>query len=212
MRRLAKPAFDFRRAAAILGASEGRGVRRMKVTGIETFVVGNPPPGWGGRYFVFVKLLTDVGISGIGEVYGATFGPAVMTRAIADLFARHVEGMDPFRIEALWRRAYGSGYTLRPDVTLMGVLSGIEIALWDIKGKALEKPVHALLGGKVHERLRSYTYLYPDIAAGQDASLYHDAERSAERAAQYVARGFTAVKFDPAAPYSAFDPRQPSLA
>ena len=89
---------------------------------------------------------------------------------IEDVFERHVEGTDPFAIEALWRRVYGSGYTLRPDVSLMGVLSGIEIALWDIKGKALGKPVYDLLGGRVHEKLRSYTYIYPDIAAGQDDS------------------------------------------
>ena len=87
---------------------------------------------------------------------------------IEDVFGRHVEGMDPFHIESLWRKVYGSGYTLRPDVSLMGVLSGIEIALWDINGKALGKPVYELLGGRVHERLRSYTYIYPDIAKGQD--------------------------------------------
>lgn len=183
----------------------------MKIAGLKVFVVGNPPPGWGGRYFIFVKLTTNDGIEGIGEVYGATFGPQVMARAVEDLYQRYVEGMDPFHIESLWRRAYGSGYTLRPDVTLMGVLSGIETALWDIKGKAVGKPVYELLGGRVHERLRSYTYLYPNLAAGQDDSLYHNAEQSAERAADYVKQGFTAVKFDPAAPYSAFDPRQPSL-
>ena len=93
----------------------------------------------------------------------------------------------------------------------MGVLSGIEIALWDIIGKALDKPVYELLGGKVHEKLRSYTYIYPDPAKGQDGSIFWNAEQSAERAAEYVKQGFTAIKFDPAAPYSAFDPRQPSL-
>jgi 2-dehydro-3-deoxyphosphogalactonate aldolase len=91
------------------------------------------------------------------------------------------------------------------------VLSGLEIALWDIMGKALGKPVHALLGGKVHERLRSYTYIYPDTAKGQNDSIYWNAEQSAERAAHYLKLGFTALKFDPAAPYSPFDPRQPSL-
>ena len=111
----------------------------------------------------------------------------------------------------MWRKVYGSGYTLRPDASLMGVLSGIEIALWDIKGKAVGKPVYELLGGKVHEKLRSYTYIYPDLTKGQDDSIYWNAEQSAERAAYYVEKGFTAVKFDPAAPYSSFDPRQPSL-
>ena len=184
----------------------------MKIRDLQTFVVANPPPGYGGRYFLFVKLTTDTGITGIGEVYCDTFGPRVMEAAIRDVFERNVEGMDPFHIEKLWRLVYGTGYTMRPDATLIGVLSGIEIALWDIKGKAVEKPVYELLGGKVHERLRSYTYLYPDVEKGEDASIYWDAELSAERAADYVKLGFTAVKFDPAAPYSPFDPRQPSLA
>jgi len=183
----------------------------MQIRELKTFVVGNPPPSFGGRYFIFVKLTTNDGISGIGEVYCDTFGPQVITAMLADVFARHVDGMDPFRLEDLWRRVYGTGYTLRPDVSLMSVLSGIEIALWDIKGKALGKPIHALLGGKVHERLRSYTYIYPKIEEGESESIYWDPERSANRAAEYVAAGFTAVKFDPAAPYSVFDPRQPSL-
>jgi 2-dehydro-3-deoxyphosphogalactonate aldolase len=181
----------------------------MKIKELETFVVGNPPPSFGGRYFLFVKLTTDNGIAGIGEVYAATFGAHTMARMVADVFERHVLGMDPFRIESLWRKVYGSGYTLRPDVSLMGVLSGLEIALWDIVGKAVGKPVYELLGGKVHERLRSYTYIYPE--GGETETIYHDAELSARRAAEYVAKGFTAVKFDPAGAYSAFDPRQPSL-
>ena len=183
----------------------------MKVTDLKIFIVGNPPPGWGGRYFTFVKLTTDDGLTGIGECYCATFGPRAMTAMIEDTFGRYVEGMDPFHIEALWRRVYGSGFTMRPDVSLMGVLSGIEIALWDIIGKSVGKPVYELLGGRVQEKLRSYTYIYPDIAKGQDDSIYWNAEQSAERAAHYVELGFTGIKFDPAAPYSAFDPRQPSL-
>jgi len=181
----------------------------MKIVDLKTFVVGNPPPSFGGRYFLFVKLVTDSGVEGVGEVYAATFGAHTMARMVADVFERHVLGMDPFRIESLWRRVYGSGYTLRPDVSLMGVLSGLEIALWDIVGQAVGKPVYELLGGKVHERLRSYTYIYPE--GDESEAIYHDAELSAARAAQYVKQGFTAVKFDPAGAYSAFDPRQPSL-
>jgi galactonate dehydratase len=180
----------------------------MKITDLKTFVVGNPPPSFGGRYFIFLKLATDNGIEGVGEVYADTFGPHVMAQMVKDVFERHVLGMDPFRIETLWRRVYGTGYTLRPDISLMGVLSGIEMALWDINGKAVNKPVYELLGGKVHERLRSYTYIYPE--GRETDAIYHDAEMSASRAAEYVKQGFTAVKFDPAAPYSVFDPRQPS--
>ncbi len=159
----------------------------MKITDLKTFVVGNPPPGFGGRYFIFLKLVTDNGIEGVGEVYAATFGPHVVAQMIEDVFERHVLGIDPFRIETLWRRVYGPGYTLRPDISLMGVLSAIEMALWDIIGKAVDKPVYELLGGKVHERLRSYTYIYPE--GSETEAIYHDAELSAKRAAEYVAAG-----------------------
>ena len=184
----------------------------MKITDLKTYVVGNPPPHFGGRYFIFLKLTTDNGIEGFGEVYTATFGPHVVAAMIDNVCARHVIGTDPFRIETLWRNVYGRGYSLRPDLSLVSVLSGIETACWDIVGKALDKPVYELLGGRVHERLRSYTYLYPN--ADEDAAApatYSDPDVAAERAAECVARGFTAVKFDPAGPYTNFDPRQPSL-
>ena len=181
----------------------------MKVESVRTFVVGNPPPHYGGRYFVFLKLVTDDGIEGFGEVYGATFGPQTVAAMIEDVCARHVVGADPFRIEALWRDVYGRGYSLRPDISLVGVLSGIEMACWDIVGKAVGKPVYDLLGGQVHERLRSYSYLYPED--GDATDVYVDPELGATRAAEYVARGFTAVKFDPAGAYTTLDPHQPSL-
>ncbi len=183
----------------------------MKIVDARTYVVGNPPPHYGGRYFLFLKLVTDSGITGFGEVYAATFGPHTLARMIEDVCARHVLGADPFKIEALWRRVYGSGYTLRPDLSLLGVLSGIEMACWDIIGKEVDKPVYELLGGRVHERLRSYSYLYPDSVDPADTRVYDDPDAAAEMAANYLAQGFTAVKFDPAGPYSAFDPRQPSL-
>jgi 2-dehydro-3-deoxyphosphogalactonate aldolase len=186
----------------------------MKIQSLKTFVVGNPPPTWGGRYFIFLKLVTDTGIEGLGEVYAASFGPHTIVHCIEDVFEHHVLDADPFRIETLWRNVYGRGYSMRPDPTLVGVLSGIEMALWDIVGKALDKPIHALLGGRVRERLRSYTYLYPSEAEGDaydKAAVYDNPDVAAERAAEYVAMGFTALKFDPAGPYSTFDPRQPSL-
>jgi 2-dehydro-3-deoxyphosphogalactonate aldolase len=128
---------------------------------------------------------------------------------IEDVCIRKVIGADPFQIERLWRNIYSSGYTQRPDTSILGILSGIEMACWDIIGKELNKPVYDLLGGLVHERLRSYTYIYTE--ENDKTNVYYDAELSAERAAKYVKQGFTAVKFDPAGPYSAFDPRQLSL-
>ncbi len=189
----------------------------MKITGLKTFVVANPPPRRGGRYFIFLKLVTDNGIEGVGEVYNATFAPHVIVKMIEDVFQRNVEGIDPFHIEKFWRRTYSRGYSMRPDITLMGVMSGIEMALWDICGKAVEKPVYELLGGRVHDRLRSYTYLYApaDVDAyaytDEGNKVYYDPDAAAERAVHYVNQGFTALKFDPAGPYTAFDPHMPSL-
>jgi 2-dehydro-3-deoxyphosphogalactonate aldolase len=181
----------------------------MKITDARTFVVANPPPHFGGLYWIFVKLITDSGVEGIGEVYSVPFHPKAVTPMIEDLCERCVLGENPFEIERLWRVAYSSGFSQRPDTSVMGILSGIETACWDIVGKELNRPVHDLLGGRVHERLRAYTYLYPKPADRTD--VYRDPELAAERAAEYVARGFTAVKFDPVGPYTAFDPRQLSL-
>jgi len=181
----------------------------MKIVDVKTFVVGVPPPHFGGRYWIFLKLIADNGIVGYGEVYSVPFHPHVVARMIEDVCERKVIGADPFHIEKLWRNIYGSGYTQRPDTSILGILSGIEMACWDMVGKALNKPAYELLGGKVHEKLRTYTYIYPE--PGDKTDIYHDAELSAERAANYVKLGYTAVKFDPIGPYSSFDPRQLSL-
>jgi len=182
----------------------------MKLRDIETFVVGNPPPHFGGRYFVFVKLTTDDNVTGLGEAYCVPFSPDLVARMIEDVFDRYASGRDPHDIENLWRRVYSSGFTQHPDLTLMAVLSALEMACWDIIGKAAGQPVHRLLGGRVHEKLRSYTYIYP--RPGDRTDVYQDPDLAAERAAEYLSQGFTALKFDPAGPYSAFDGRQLSLA
>ena len=137
------------------------------------------------------------------------FTPIWWPRLLQDVFGRYLQGQDPHDIEALWRRVYSSGFTQHPDLTLMGVLSALEMACWDIIGKAAGQPVYKLLGGQVHERLRTYTYIYP--RADQGSEIYHDAALSAERAQDYLRQGFTALKFDPVGPYSAFDGRQLSL-
>ena len=187
----------------------------MKLEKIETFVVANPPPRHGGRYFIFVRLTTRCGVSGVGEIYNATFGPDLCAAMARDMFERQFAGQDPHHIERLWRQSYGAGYTMRPDVTVMGVLSGLEMACWDIVGKAADQPVYQLLGGKVHERLRSYTYLYPpegDVYPDPETpNVYNDPDLAAEAAVRAVEQGFTAVKFDPAGPYTIYDGHQPRL-
>jgi len=187
----------------------------MKVTEIETFVVGNPPPRHGGRYFIFVTVTTDNGVKGVGEAYVATFNPHLVAQMIEDVADRWLVGSNPFNVESFWRRAYSSGYSSRPDPTLCGVISALEMACWDIIGKETNRPVYDLLGGRVHEGLRSYTYLYPpseDAYAPKDEpNLYTQPELAAEQALVELDKGFTAIKFDPAGPYTAFDGRQPSL-
>ncbi|POR52284.1 L-alanine-DL-glutamate epimerase-like enolase superfamily enzyme [Paraburkholderia eburnea] len=176
---------------------------------MQTHVVAVPPPHLGGMYWIFVTLQTDCGIQGVGEIYAATFHPDVMVPAIEDAFSRYLLDRDPHHVERLWREAYSSGFTQRPDLTMMGIVSGLEMACWDIIGKAADKPVYELLGGMVNDRLRSYTYLYPKNTKGEYD--YDDADLAAECAAQNVKQGFTAVKFDPAGPYTAYSGHQLSL-
>jgi len=145
----------------------------------------------------------------------ATVGPHLVAQMIEDVADRWLVGQSPFDVEAFWRRAYGSGYSSRPDPTLCGVISALEIACWDIIGKETGRPVYDLLGGRVHEALRSYTYLYPGdedaYAPKGGPNLYTNPALAAEAAVAAVEQGFTAVKFDPAGPYSVYDGRQPSL-
>ncbi|MGX9356617.1 mandelate racemase/muconate lactonizing enzyme family protein [Roseobacteraceae bacterium S113] len=173
----------------------------MKLKDLDVIVTAPPAPGWGGRYWILVKVTTDNGIVGWGECYASSVGPEAMRVVIEDVFARHMEGENPENIERMFRRAYSSGFTQRPDLTVMGAFSGLEIACWDILGKARERPVWALLGGMMNERLRAYTYLYPMDHHEIDA-FWISPELAAEAALACVEKGYTAVKFDPAGPYT----------
>ena len=93
----------------------------------------------------------------------------------------------------------------------MGAFSGLEIACWDIVGKHRERPVWALLGGMLNERIRVYSYLYPLPQHDPDA-FWHSPEMSAESALELVNRGYTALKFDPAGPYTMRGGHMPALA
>ena len=79
----------------------------MMIDQVETFVVGNPPPRHGGRYFIFVTLTTDSGVKGVGEAYVATVGPHLVAQMIEDVADRWLVGQSPFDVEAFWRRAAG---------------------------------------------------------------------------------------------------------
>lgn len=182
----------------------------MKLADLDIIVTAPPPPGWGGRYWILVKLTTDTGIVGWGECYASSIGPEAMKPVIRDVFERHMQGENPENIELMFRRAYSSGFTQRPDMTVMGAWSGLEIACWDILGKDRDRPVWALLGGKINERIRAYSYLYPLPHHDLDA-FWTSPEMAAESAAHLVDEGYTAVKFDPAGPYTMRGGHMPAM-
>ncbi|MGB0688088.1 MAG: mandelate racemase/muconate lactonizing enzyme family protein [Paracoccaceae bacterium] len=182
----------------------------MKLRDLDIIVTAPPAPGWGGRYWILVKLTTDTGIVGWGECYASSIGPKAMEPVIRDVFERYFLDENPENIERLFRRVYSSGFTQRPDLTVMGAFSGLEIACWDILGKHRERPVWALLGGVMNQRIRAYSYLYP--LAHHDLDEFWSApDMAAESALELVERGYTAVKFDPAGPYTMRGGHMPAM-
>ncbi|WP_164661862.1 mandelate racemase/muconate lactonizing enzyme family protein [Tropicibacter sp. Alg240-R139] len=182
----------------------------MKLQDLDIIITAPPAPGWGGRYWILVKLTTDTGITGWGECYASSIGPEAMKPVIRDVFDRHMAGENPENIELMFRRAYSSGFTQRPDLTVMGAFSGLEIACWDILGKDRNRPVHALLGGRMNDRIRAYTYLYP-LPHHDLNEFWTSPELAGESAAEMVRRGYTAIKFDPAGPYTMRGGHMPAM-
>ncbi len=149
----------------------------MKITEVKTFLMHAGMPdssGWRARNWLFIKIYTDEGIYGVGEGSG---WPRVVETAVRDL-APLLKGEDPFQTEMLWQKLFiammGHGMT---GVVGGGALAAIEMALLDIKGKALGVPVYELLGGKLRDSVRLYAHAH-----------------SPETAANLVARGFGAIK------------------
>ena len=182
----------------------------MKLVDLDIIITAPPAPGWGGRYWIIPKLTTDTGVVGYGECYAASVGPEAMRAVITDVFERHMLGQNPEDIELMFRRAYSAGFTQRPDLTVIGAFSGLEIACWDILGKDRDRPVYALLGGKMNDRIRAYTYLYPQPGHSLPG-FWVNPDQAAEAAIAMVEQGYTAVKFDPAGPYTIRGGHMPAL-
>jgi len=180
----------------------------MKIVDVETIVVAPPPPAFGGSYWIFVRLTTDSGITGLGEIYGVPFLPDVVKLMVDEIAEKSVIGSSPFDIEKMWREIYSRNFTQRPDGSVVPIISGIETACWDIMGKETGQPVYNLLGGKLRDGCRSYTYIYPNEKLGSE--VYSSLDLSIERALVYKEMGFSALKFDPLVNYSAFDPHSPT--
>ncbi len=153
----------------------------MKVTAIKTHICHAYRCNW-----VFVKVLTDEGLYGVGE---ATLEMRELTVAQAcQELERYLVGKDPHNIEAFWHDTYRDAYW-RGGAVLMSALSAVEMALWDIKGKALGVPVYQLLGGKVRDRVPCYANGWFAPAKTPD--------EFAEKARAAVAQGFRGLKWDP---------------
>ncbi len=182
----------------------------MKLADLDIIVTAPPAPGWGGRYWIIPKLTTDTGIVGYGECYASSVGPEAMKAVISDVFERHMAGENPENITLMFRRVYSAGFTQRPDLTVMGAWSGLEIACWDILGKDRDRPVHALIGGRTNNRIRAYTYLYPRPSHALPA-FWASPEMAAEVALDMVEKGYTAIKFDPAGPYTIRGGHMPAM-
>ncbi len=153
----------------------------MKIAAIETCIAGNPWKNW-----LFAKVTTDEGVYGIGEGTLNCFGRTVEA-AIHELKPL-VLGMDPFQVEPIVQRLTRDVYSEGAQIHMCAV-AAIEIACWDIIGKAVNQPVYNLWGGRCHQKLRAY------------ANGWYRGPRTPEsfgvKAREVVRRGYTALKFDP---------------
>jgi len=153
----------------------------MRITAIDTYIAGNPWKNW-----LFAKVSTDEGIHGVGEGTLNYFAKTIET-AIHELKPLII-GMDPFQVEIISQRLIRDVYSEGAQIHMCAV-AAIEIALWDIIGKATNQPIYNLWGGRCHEKLRAYAngwYRGPRTPAS-----------FAEKAKKVADRGYTALKFDP---------------
>ena len=153
----------------------------MKITSIECLVLDAEYP--------YAVVHTDEGITGFGECFRRA--PYVSKAAIETVFAPLLIGRDPFDTAAIWDDMFRAGNVAGPPGALQTAASGIDIALWDIKGKALDAPIYSLLGGKRKDKIRVY-------ASSLQRDLQPDVE--ARRVAEFAEKGFTAYKMHSAIP------------
>jgi galactonate dehydratase len=159
----------------------------VKITEIVPWLIRSGGSYWG--EFLFVQVRTDEGVCGWGEITTTTptanRALAGMLRQVAGLLA----GEDPAKIESLWHKTFRAFTYMGSRGAGTNVISAIDIALWDIRGKVLGLPVHDLLGGTVRDDLLLYTH--------PDQHRFATREGVAEEIAKIVDSGHTAIKFDP---------------
>ncbi len=155
----------------------------MKITDMKIYVVDAD---W--RDWVFVKVFTDEGLTGVGE---ASLDRPEQVVAILKDMKTYLLGKNPLHIENHWRTLYHGSFWR--GLPLLSALGGVEQALWDILGKACNMPVYSLLGGPCRDRVRCYTHI-------SEATSGHSISQRVEEALQAVAAGWTALKWDPLPP------------
>ncbi|ABK73361.1 galactonate dehydratase [Mycolicibacterium smegmatis] len=146
----------------------------MKIKSVQTYTV---PPRW-----LFLRIETDEGLVGWGEP--VLEGRAATVAAAVEELSDYLIGQDPGQIEDLWTVMYRGGF-YRGGGIHMSALAGIDQALWDLKGKTLGVPTHELLGGRVRDRIKVYSWIGGDRPS-----------ETAKAAREVVDRGFTAVKMN----------------
>ncbi|MEE8421611.1 MAG: mandelate racemase/muconate lactonizing enzyme family protein [Dehalococcoidia bacterium] len=167
----------------------------MKITEMKTILLDNIEPYRGGSKWLFIQLFTDEGIVGLGErVTGHATNLQSQIALLHDLCDRFVIGQSPFDIEKIWQAMYGTVHDYRhPGLDSTPAISAIEMACWDIVGKAANQPIYNLLGGKYHDKLRAYAYM-------PTAGVWENPEKAGEIAIKLIEEGNTACKLDPFMP------------
>ncbi|MBX3082867.1 MAG: mandelate racemase/muconate lactonizing enzyme family protein [Anaerolineae bacterium] len=162
----------------------------MKITDVQACVIGRQEPHSGGSVWTFVRIYTDEGIVGTGECNSGGPGYSGFATKYAILeIKRHLIGEDPFNVNKVYEKLRRVGrYGGSMHAPLIFAMTGIDNAMYDIMGKALNVPIYKLLGGKFRDKIR----LYADCHAGET----DDAKAYAAKALEVVGKGFSAVKFD----------------
>lgn len=161
----------------------------MKIVSLETFHV---KPRW-----MFLKITTDEGITGWGEP--VLEGHARSVEAVIKEMEYMLLGEDPMRIEHLWQKMYRCGF-YRGGPIMLSAISGIEQALWDIKGKYYHMPVYEMLGGKCREKIKMYTHIKPGAIKGGNT-----VDEMLDMARDRLKKGYKALKYSIIAPIEPID-------
>jgi 2-dehydro-3-deoxyphosphogalactonate aldolase len=183
----------------------------VEIVNVQSYIMGVPHR----RNWVFCKVETDDGLEGWGECPAPWLREHTHAQALREYGQRFMIGQDPFNIEAIWEALYKtagsyaktgrsahSHHFQHPGVFHGQIVGALEMACWDIVGKALHQPIYRLLGGVKNQKLRAYTYLH-NVA---EWDVGDSPKKAGAAAAEVVEKGFTLFKFDPIPGGSPYNP------